>query len=608
MTVLPGEGDDSWPAPLDAAPQVNEPFISGPPTPDVVAAIEQGTATVTRRVEFYEQDGVTVWDPEGDNAIQSRLVDGSVSVDYGRDERRAVDLSLDNTDGLLRPDIRHGLWYDKVVKAYRGVRIAQPKIPPQILIIEEDAANGALAFRDKLWQLGFSRVDINTSASVMGDLTGYKIIVSYMPNNKTLKSTLLKQAYANGFSIITIGCHSTQVEIPLIATSTTVGGSYNYALNTVPEDTPLQAGWSTSTTATTTGLVRPTALTATTRRVAWKSFDTTPTAMIQVNTASGGRWFHYQPQEFTSQSLILLSNAVNWMWDYKPFANWQTQIGEFCIDNLSESNFPHIMKLTGRDAVKKCMNSKIEESLSFAAGTPISVLVKALGANSGLTKFKVPDYADLDTGPASLAVQLDVERGTPRWSVMKNAANGKNFELFIDRHGYLVMRHFVDPTLGPVSWTFQTGTEGNLTSWERSINDSRLFNHIVVTGERDDGLIPYFGQWKNTDPNSPTRVGRIGDRMYPFNSTMFESDAECREYAKSLGKIYALESYEINWGSFCYPWLEAGDIIQFLDPDRRVSEPTKFLMDTINVPLGLGVQTATGKRVTFAGGDDISGS
>src|SRR5690348_16845167 len=49
------------------------------------------------------------------------LLDGNVSCDYGRDERRAFDLTFDNTDGSISYD-PNGFWYDKVIKGYRGVQ------------------------------------------------------------------------------------------------------------------------------------------------------------------------------------------------------------------------------------------------------------------------------------------------------------------------------------------------------------------------------------------------------------------------------------------------------------------------------------------------------
>lgn len=90
------------------------------PTPPVrsrenaLAAIMGISTQVLRRVEIYEQDGTTPF------YVPAPVVGGSVSVDMFRDERRTMDLVLDNTDTRLN-DYPGGFWYDKVIKVYRGV-------------------------------------------------------------------------------------------------------------------------------------------------------------------------------------------------------------------------------------------------------------------------------------------------------------------------------------------------------------------------------------------------------------------------------------------------------------------------------------------------------
>src|SRR5688572_3503030 len=44
---------------------------------------------------------------------------------------------------------------------------------------------------------------------------------------------------------------------------------------------------------------------------------------------------------------------------------WETQIGEFMIDQISEDYFPDEIKITGRDYAKKCLVSKLSNSMSF---------------------------------------------------------------------------------------------------------------------------------------------------------------------------------------------------------------------------------------------------
>lgn len=92
------------------------PPLTNPTWDDLLAA---PTARVIRRVDIYEADGVTPF------RLDVPLIDGSVSVDYTRDERRTMDITID----ALHPDdpsqdIEIGvteLWYDKIIKIYRGL-------------------------------------------------------------------------------------------------------------------------------------------------------------------------------------------------------------------------------------------------------------------------------------------------------------------------------------------------------------------------------------------------------------------------------------------------------------------------------------------------------
>src|SRR5689334_13140653 len=45
---------------------------------------------------------------------------------------------------------------------------------------------------------------------------------------------------------------------------------------------------------------------------------------------------------------------------------WETQIGEFMIDQITEEYFPNEVQITGRDYSKKCLQSKLTQSMSFS--------------------------------------------------------------------------------------------------------------------------------------------------------------------------------------------------------------------------------------------------
>lgn len=88
--------------------------------PDNVVNIIHGPFTRVRsRVEVYEADNTTLWK----TSDELGLIDGNVTVDSTSTERRKFQLVIDNSDFDIdtSPD---GLWYDKVIKLYRGVEIS----------------------------------------------------------------------------------------------------------------------------------------------------------------------------------------------------------------------------------------------------------------------------------------------------------------------------------------------------------------------------------------------------------------------------------------------------------------------------------------------------
>lgn len=568
------------------------------PDPEVVDAINDGRVTTKNRIEFYEADGETRWLPNGDGEDTSRLEKGgSVSVSYGDNERRVLDVTLDNRDNALRPDPNGGVWYDKIVKAYRGVRYTPRPSAPPVVIIEEWNTGDALAVAQLLSEVGFTNITIKLDADTADELYDYSIIVSACPGGKIAKTDILLKLAAVGRSILTFGGLNTATELPTLIATSSASGAVHYGITPPPYDTPVAGGWGTEDEQSDSTSRAVLTVTAGTIPVAlWTDGVPIITAMTRTDP-NGSRWFHYHPTARGTQAKNLIKNGIMYLWNYAPFREWEMQVGEFVVDGLSSDHFPHKLKMTGRDYVKKISNSKVTTPISFDAGTSIDALIVAVAANAGITKFNVPTTGE------TLGSSLGFDKGTDRWKIVSDAAASINLEIFFDQKGFLTTRDFLDPSVSPVSQTFLTGPGGNLAGWSRSVNDSRLYNHVIVTGTPSSSeTLPFHGEALNTEPTSPTRIERIGDRSYFYDSSFFTSDDQCLAYAQTLLKTVALESYEMSWNSITYPWLEVGEIADVLDPARLESEPTRFLMDTLTIPLDLGSMSSTGKRVTIVGG------
>lgn len=114
---------------------------------------------VFRRVDIHNADG-SIWKSD------VPIIDGSVSVDMTRDERRSFSLTIDNEESEFRSDPA-GFWYDKIIKVYRGAksgeatqyyqlgefmidRISEPHFPFQVSVSGRD-------YTKKLKQAKFAR-------------------------------------------------------------------------------------------------------------------------------------------------------------------------------------------------------------------------------------------------------------------------------------------------------------------------------------------------------------------------------------------------------------------------------------------------------------------
>lgn len=390
----------------------------GIPSDRVISELTGGLVRVSRRVEIYEADNVT---PANLPNWNKRLVDGSISIDRDRDERRSCDFLLDNTDKALKNDPYQGFWYDKVLKAFWGIRY------------------------------------------------------------------------------------------------------FDYVQN---------------------------------------------------------RW-----------------------------RRWETPLGEFLMDRIDEDRFPNAVRVTGRDFTKKCLVAKLAQTLAFPQGVSVEAIITAMAANAGIKKFAMPT-----TGQA-YTQDLVFTRGTARWEVMKKLADLIGHELYFRPDGYLTMRIFPDPTLSPITWSFTQDAGGSLIKYSKSSNDSRIFNHIIVTGAAL-GAEPaalagavtgntvsqvVFAEARNDDPGSPTRILRIGDRTLPYESEYFTTVAQAQDYADTMLRISALQEYEMSFESLIIPWLDASDIIEIKQPDDDLYTPNRFLLSNYSVPMKLGPMSGTARRITVVG-------
>lgn len=271
------------------------------------------------------------------------------------------------------------------------------------------------------------------------------------------------------------------------------------------------------------------------------------------------------------------------------------QVVEGVIDTITNPNFPAITRVSGRDYVKKMMLSKYKQTTGYAIGSTLESVITGIANAAGITRRNIP------TTGVALTRDFFFEVGKTRWEAAKEIATAYGYELFFDPTGVLTMRLFVDPTTAPIAFTFLTGAEeGNIASFEKSTNDTRVFNVVVVYGQATNTGTPVVATATNTEPSSPTRVARLGERVYPYEAKYLTSQTDAQNLANSLLKIMGLESYDLKIDALVAPWLDGGVAVEFLDPNPAPGQPTRFLLQSGTIPLGLSTMNISAGRVTVA--------
>lgn len=584
------------------------------PPQGAIDKIFASTTRLIRRIEIFEHDGITRF---AAGAHDWRLMGGQVTVDYSRDERRALELQLDNTDGGLQ-NAPGSIWYDKVIKVFHGVEISDPDIPvettiyvPKILIIENVGTGGTdqePLFRSILNAAGYTDITTNTSITTLGALVGYDIIVSLCNQFDSEKGPLLQAAYEAGYSVFTSGNDTSEVDFPemikdtaLVANQGSPTNEWTMAPNPDYAHLDLVQGWTAYTgfSTDTDGRyiisipVNVIPISKTTQVTAEGS--KTVYNIIGTGNGRGGYWIHMQDFFLTpTQAQNFLVKAFNYL---QPIIVqeevYNGQIGEFDVDRISESHFPRVMNIQGRDYTKRCLLSKFTAAVNIQVGINPEEVIGNLAANSGITKFL------LDYSGTSVGRDFFYEAGTERWQAMKDIAEAYNYEIYFNSQGYLVLRRFQDPvTATPIATLKTHAADAGLITYEKSTNDTRLFNHIIVIGEATD-IAPVQAEAINTVSGSPSSIAEIGDRVHVYSSPIITDRVQAQEVADSLLKIMALEEYDLNFTHIALSWLDAGEVVTFVDPSPAPGDPTKFLVTQFEIPLSLGAMTGTVRRVTI---------
>jgi len=579
---------------------------------DLLDAVLGGTTYVSRRVEIYEKDAETLWLPSDD---VPRAIGGSISVDYSRDERRSLDLTLDNKDGVLRHDPT-GFWYDKIIKTYRGFRYTRQDRLPRVALLWDETADLLPLLRT----FGYTNVDTfpeytGTDPNLypyLSQVKGYDIVVAGITTaGRSVYGGILALVFNAGTNVFSygdkLGNHLATYPAPWYGAITTVGSpaANPFQAKTIG-DNRFRAGWSAWTDSHAISGDLLSGISNRTKSLAsYLSGATLTHSVVAYQSDSDTRWFHNNFKtsyngSINVQLMNLTSIGLAWVEAKDKVYEWETQTGEFMIDDISEAHFPTHLQITGRDYTKKLLSAKFSQATSFPQGSSLDATVKTIATNGGIKKFK------LGSGGIPIQALATFDRTTARWEGLKSLCDSHNVELFFSPDGFLTTRPFRDPVLSPAGLVLSAdASRGNLVTYSKKSSSARIYNQVVVTGDNQDdasnGVI-YQAIAENHNPASPTSIENLGQIItYFYTSSFFTSNEQCQATADAMLKIKSLEDFQLGFSAVLFPWLEGGEVIDFQDPRPGVDEPTRFLLINFDLPMALGPMSGSGKRVTIIG-------
>ncbi|GAA1961816.1 hypothetical protein GCM10009754_36120 [Amycolatopsis minnesotensis] len=182
------------------------------------------------------------------------------------------------------------------------------------------------------------------------------------------------------------------------------------------------------------------------------------------------------------------------------------------------------------------------------------------------------------TGSSAIAAVIVIER--ERWDAVEKLADSLGGEAFFDPVGRLVVRP--QPTLNqnPV-WTVRTGNGGNLLSVKDKLSREQVYNRVVASGQRTDGVPAVYAT--ATDTTSPAYYGGpFGKKPRFYTSELLTTVAQCQTTADSLLQRVRGIATQVEVELLVNPALDAGDVITVADPEAG---ETRHIIDKLSIPL-----------------------
>lgn len=284
-----------------------------------------------------------------------------------------------------------------------------------------------------------------------------------------------------------------------------------------------------------------------------------------------------------------------------------TRLGTFLVDRpevLSEDE-ASVINVDGSDLWKKFQKSTFALPKAYFVNATYNSVISDFADDAGVTKLNLDPLNDRATTEkqlqAPLYFEIDDNRGDKLWDL----CDKWDLDIYFDVYGTLVTRDrakrvsALDTTAA--DWTFSTGEDAMFVNLTKTLTGDDVFNHVVVSGELDDGGIVVIGEaiddtgtstagkYYTNNPTSPTRVDLIGDRVKRISDDKIRTTAAALALAKTELQKGSTVLEDIRIPSVTVPNFEGFDVLKIEEQTfSKVND--KYFLQRFDIPLRGGGQ------------------
>lgn len=242
------------------------------------------------------------------------------------------------------------------------------------------------------------------------------------------------------------------------------------------------------------------------------------------------------------------------------------------------------------DFARRVGRAKLTEPYTISAGTNVGEAIWDL-ISSRVDGLQHDFDETVFTTPL-----INLNEGADPWEQAQSMATSIGCELYFDLDGVLVLRDIPEPNDMEVATTYVEGESCTVLYINRSLNNDRTFNHIVVIGGSTSSAV-VRGEAKDTDRSSPTYWdGPYGDVPNIIRDGLITSTDQANRRARAELLLTLGWTESLTMSAVPNPALEAGDLIYLQRTKSTVSG--YFVIDNLNMPVGpTGAHQITVKRV-----------